>query len=692
MLISLSVLPGGGDFTLSARRSTVLPGEGVFLDAESPSGFSSTWDEKELDWLWDFDQVGASFAANAPYSDANYFRGPVAVTSYPSAGTYNPACTIRSAVTSATKSLAITVQNPDVDVSWDRDVYVSFAGNTTGWPTETGAVEHITSAAEWQGLSFSTASEVVRITFRDDETYTWTTLDTKSLAGGAATYYVTRDFAGTNPPNLQASATSTDAYAAFTVNRTSNKRIVLYGLDVAGGYDPLTGSAPNGNFKLLDGATPTGAVDPEITISGCSAAGASLAITNGTSTANGPTHVAVIDSICTDWPDYGVGLFGGEFDARFSGCDIRQNPLALVRDGKSGSFPQAADHGPIRIGNNLKSATHNCRLYSNSGWSPFYGADIAVQPGLRIHPIAVSGGWSAYVFDCDILSAWRPLVIGDVDTGSAVQSAGKFIVSANTVTGGRQARQGLIFINAASGVVTNNVIYHPNLEHFGDLAEGVCIQDGAGPAAARAGDFYVAFNTMASQRTTESYSDVGTGSWSGVGTITQEYQLVSADGHTNSGAFTDYSPISKADNFKPVTTSAAIDAVTTGFVPVRDFDGNLRAATTNIGAHHDDVASDAGVSAPSNSVAPTIAELANWSGEYAVSSLGTWANSEDYFLMWNWQMDGVDVAIAADTDVSQLVTCDVSTLDDSTGNLTCRITMTNRSGTRTTATSNTIAV
>jgi hypothetical protein len=148
------------------------------------------------------------------------------------------------------------------------------------------------------------------------------------------------------------------------------------------------------------------------------------------------------------------------------------------------------------------------------------------------------------------------------------------------------------------------------------------------------GPSYIEFNTCISDRDStlsgnSTFTEINTtafNGWSG-DTINSRANWVEVPNHSNAASYPTQGTPSRADLFVPVTGSAAINGITSGYRPVDDYNGNFRSASgsTNEGAHDTSVASDAGVSAPSNTVAPTINTYSQYTTEHYIEN-GTWTN------------------------------------------------------------------
>lgn len=699
---------GGGPIagTPSVTRypaGNVLPGEPVHVYINSTSGFSVTNEYEEIDFEWDFDDSGATYTTGGGQSsDANTAFGRDVNHMWDSTGAKSVSVTARTSSGAATPvTVSVTVDDPN-SRSWDAIIYYSQASNFSGAPTETGNVHHESTVAGVNALIGANSS--VWIILRKGETYTWgaTAFDftDDGMFGYITGNNATRSFGTGAVPQINAGTSGT-----FVRKLGSLSNVVIVDCNFDGGYNAATAVASNGDFDVCTVDATAGANDnhgialTRVTANGCSRAISGL---GGGGSTNGNLYIRVYDCTGTDWFDYWCTSGSGEAWFTAQGCHIKQNPLAIMRDTSSGPFPSpdASDHGPIRFNGCRRIGVENCDIASSNGWSN-YGGGFFIQPCLRFYPQQNDGMFVNV--QRNIFSGSVALDIANHTTTVSVPIYPmKVIFDRNEIYIGRQSF-GAIWNKGATGLwARNNVCYYANV--YQDRGPGIfsflVLKNSLNSSVV--GDALTApivceFNTIVSDRSATSggngdwqeyivqpYDTGQSTTWQGT-TPTTLNNIYEVPNHSNSGSFTNDSPLSRGDNFKPVTsTSAAVDAVSSGTIPVRDHDGNIRTSTTNRGAHHDDVASAASVTAPSNSVVPTIAELASFTNEWAATSHGTWSNWPNaYLIEFSWELNGTPI-----TD-DDLTVADVTAL---TGNLTLNVTATNTSGTRVTAESAASAV
>jgi hypothetical protein len=699
----------------------VLPGEVITFYVTGTSGFTGSDEYEELDFEWDFGDSGATFsvAQDLPDTDANTDFGRVVAHAYTTTGAKTVTVTLRDHATGqvGTATIPITVDNPD-DIAWDHDLWVSFAGNFSGAPASGGVVQHISSLSALQAVPISSA-ENTRITFRTGETFTWneTTMDVPGRC-----YIRSLDtFGSGDRPTIRAGGAASSPINFFNPGNTGDaSRFAVYGVDFDGRYSPVTGRH-EASSMIICGTTRASTGNLYRSFSQCDIKGVhSTYIAQGGRTTTGTerTFLGVADCDIGDWSNYGIASFGTRLVAGLAGNSIRQNPLALLRDDRNDSpyaLDQAADHGPIRFVITERAGITKSAIASTTGWSG-YGNDKAIQPDMRIYTQYTDevGQTHDDVYTLSVINIQGNKGIGssflslginnDGDDGKLPAHAA--IVDRNEFIQTRQHLGSFVGVKGATGVyVRNNIVYAPDV--YSDLNKGLKVLSYNAPsnapnyaAGGDTGAFVLSFNTIVSDHSSASGDDKALDITSAGDpfptTPVVENNLVE---DPNATGLTDYTPISRGDNFKPVTGSAAVDAVSSGTIPVRDFDGNLRASTTNVGAHHDQVASATAVSAPSYTSGLTIAELAAFTDEYHVNDLGTWSNlsgDDRYLIEWSWQIDGTPTTYdwlvihrgpSATTDPDLGL---VGAINSSTGILTCVITATNRSGTRVSVESNPI--
>lgn len=752
--VALSVAQGGnsasasiptwgvaGDVAATVTRypaGNILPGEVVIFLVTGVTGYGGDGG-RDLDFEWSFGDPGATFtvAQGLPYSDADTEFGRVVSHAYHTTGAKTATLTIRDSTgILGTQTFPITVDNPDV-FAWTHDLYIDF-GEVSGTPSFTGApavgggVQHISTYAALDAFSNGVDTNTVRMTFKLGETFRW---GTASVDAGSIRAYITSSSSfgtGARPKLIGAALSGTEAspgtVAFFGAGDTGGQsNCIIYGVDFEGGFNPVTGlhDPGTGRYRIFGTTNAENGQGGVLYRSLCQVHSSGLRENYGsvgTWQSNGAvdiTYLGAHDVHIQNWSNYGISHFNIRGRISLRGCSIKQHPLNILRDGRpSGPLTQDADHGPIRVANSDYVGITNCNLASTSGWSTF-SSDLFIQPCIRIYPSYSNLGLGV-MYDLAVLNVQRNRALGsallevgrnnNTDSGYFPRILGN--IDRNEYIRTRQHFNGFIRSQGARGLsLRNNVVYWSNVYSAGTINNTflnwtTANNDGfAGTppqwifsTGADTDPIYAAFNTVVSDLSTGNTNSVSMFNTGIDSEITEIRNIVEVPNHTNGGTFIDYKPLSRGDRFKPATGSTAIDAVSSGLIPVRDFDGSLRTATTNIGAHHDDVASGAAVAAPIYTSGLTIAELAAYPGEYHVSNFGTWSNwsgDDQYMVRWSWQINGTPTSLDYLTihrGPNAVVSGGLAPVNPATGNLTCVITATNRSGSRVSATSNTIVL
>lgn len=695
------------DFTINQYPANPIAGEVVMLWVTGLTGFSVVTDiYREVDFQTDFGAGATGYTVGTTGQGNRYAPGWTVSFTTLTPGDVEVTITGRTFLgTPVAKSHTITFTDPDA-VSWDDDLYVSFADDFSGFPSETGAVQHISTHASLVSTmaGLGTGREV-RVTFRDDEVYTMGT-SAVSLGKADSNYYMTRSFAGTDNPKFEPGGTpTTPQFSLFNGGNNGGNSITCVGLDADGKYDPSTGLAPNGLVRFLSNA-----------VDGSTTQGSSISMAFGEY--NGlveaylcdgggwddlTNHARVYDCKITNFQNYGIGRFGGSAYACYQGVKARQSPTPLRIDGKGATLPPTGpDHTAIRTQMHRGLGIVHCDLAVTSGW-PTGGVEYAVQPCIRVHTFEGDQVADAVVSICGNVAAGDKsfLNYGGQSSSKKIEVPHHVLVTQNLFLGGGQATEGFVKVDASGLRMWNNVFYQSDILDDTSASNarnrGLTISDGESESSARSGVTYVGFNSFINARTTAGSGATGNdfdlvedSGWTGTA-VTTESNIVELSSDLNDGDFTDYGPLSPGDNFKPSTGSAAIDAISSGWVPVRDYDGNLRTQTTNVGAHHDDVASVDTPADPANTVAPTIAELSGFPDNYAISDLGTWTGVDGllgYLIERKWAID--DALPSSDSRHAARTYYDDDGSDS--GSLTMTVTRTNLSGTRVSAESSGIDI
>jgi len=114
----------------------------VHFDASGTTSALTSSPYFELDYTWDFDDVGSgdwtygAYAALGQTWSKNMDKGPIAAHVYETPGTYSPSCTMRYDTTTNTYyTTEIVVTDPDTVYAGTLTVCISTSGNFTGAPS-----------------------------------------------------------------------------------------------------------------------------------------------------------------------------------------------------------------------------------------------------------------------------------------------------------------------------------------------------------------------------------------------------------------------------------------------------------------------------------------------------------------------------------------------------------------------------
>ena len=630
----------------------------------------SAYDPKIYDVTYDYDDAGATYVTGG---DANVGKGALAGHVWTTAGVKTVTATVRAfGVFVGTVTHFVTVTDIEATV-WTHQVYVSSSGNFAGAPAASAAVTHVTTYAEWSALVANfNSSASLKVAFRDDETFTWDSTSNWQQ-NDIGLNYICRFGGGSNKPVIQANFAGFDG----TMFRPVRSKVVVAGLRFEGGYDPVTGIRSGGRdttFSLASEENDLSLYDLELEgVSQPISATGDLMVHN----------IGVINCSFTNWADYGVGR-GSANRWTVIGCIGKQSPLANLGDGKPGGTPDLADHGFLRSSSPHYFCASDNDVAVNNGWSSAYGSQ-AFQPPFRVHP---ETGAEPYliVINGNKTKGRHMATIGAVNAGDTTTLLGETYVENNRHDGLRQC-WGFLSTDIGGVHIKNNVWYLPNLYDDGlDRPSFLFVENlGSHGLAVRSAPITARFNTIVSDRgaltasTGNEFLMLRT-TWSDQD-FTEENNIIHVPDHD--GTFnTDYSPLSRGDNFAPVSGSAAIGAVTTGDPAPKDFDDTDRSLPTAAGAHQAAKANVA-VAAPVNTSPPTIAPMTGWTDYYTMTDAGTWTNFDPYMIEYDWRLDGVSIS---DYFLTRY-------FDDGTaGSLSLVLTATNESGVRVSATSNAIVI
>ncbi len=679
--VTISAWAAAQDITVNVERfpmGNVLPGEVVIFYVTDVTGYTGDID-RDLDFEWDFDDAGSTFtvAQNLPNGDANVEFGRVVSKAYTLPGSKAPSVTIRDRTgVLAIVPLPITVDDPENDILWTKDLYVDFgevsgAPDFSGVPPAGSGVFHIASLAEFEGIT-TTEADTTRVTFRRGETFSWG-LNSVNLRGRS---YVTskNGFGSGGRPVLRpGTQIANDSKLSFfnPGSQGDASHFAVYEVDAEGYYDPVTG-VHNPDLGWVNFCQTSDADSGVLYRSYCKVGATGLReLTSSSGTYRNTdgqetTFLGVHDVRSNNYSNYALAQWGSQCIVGISGLEAVLDPNALMRDDKDKVRNEATDHGPMRITVCEYLGVTNCNLAGSGGWTQA-GADFALQPCLRILPVYsdtdLDGNnppFTRTAYGTSVINIQRNrgtsgtfLSIGrNKDGDKGYMPRFKAVVDRNEFNFRRQHSGSFISASTSGIYARNNVVYLPNIyqragtqrARFMQLVQPK-IADWTFEPGWESDPTVIAFNTIVSDRRGTYDRDVDlcelSSSWVGAAP-TIENNLIEAPLQSN--PVSTWSPVDRADVFKPVSGSLAIDAVSAGNVPVRDFGGNIRRPTlTNIGAHDVSNAVAGLLDAPINTAPPVIAELLNYPGEYHATSLGSWSNwpwFDQYMQEYEWRLNG----------------------------------------------------
>ncbi|RLD03823.1 MAG: hypothetical protein DRI65_12075, partial [Chloroflexota bacterium] len=147
----------------ASRVSGVAP-LSVFFDASDTTSTATGKPFHEVHYAWDFGDTNAGNwqYGNLGRKDKNLASGPIAAHVFETPGTYTVRLTTKGldGVT-VSKSISVTVQNPDSVFSGNNTICFSSTGNYTSCP---GGAQHITTSSFQNAMDYATAGK--RLLFR----------------------------------------------------------------------------------------------------------------------------------------------------------------------------------------------------------------------------------------------------------------------------------------------------------------------------------------------------------------------------------------------------------------------------------------------------------------------------------------------------------------------------------------------
>ncbi len=641
-------------------------------------------------WVQSIMEQGTVPFDNQPDEDRNLMPGWHGGHTYDLPGTR--ACLLQSVTTGRpveTQSFGVDVIDPDAH-DWDRVYWISLDGDPTGMPRENAVNKRILSFDDYRAIKSSGSNSNVRHRWRAGVRHYLKPASGKQRPNVNVGILRVDTFGGSGKAVLDVT-TPTDFFEYNVYDlREDDTRAMFIDLACEASYDPVTGShnGPAVNFvNVIRNAL-------RVSVVRCSAKGhhRMLSVT-GYRISGG-----IYDCRAENGQDYNVASIASDRGFTIRGCDVLAPLNASRGDGKPNAAADFMDHACAR-----NNAPERFSMVQNSarvtgGWSN-YGYDRAIQPFMRAHTEVSRIGTLT-------LCLWNRvqgrilLHTGHHSAGSTQQNPVNALVVGNSIDHPGHGTE-MVQSNSAGGVTMfGNVAYIPDI----DFAQSsgtyqLLLQNLSSSAKLGAGVFdepsYCGFNTALSDRSAAGFNVAGDMvTASGVPSITSEHNILSGDQHTNSGALTPATQLSRGDDFR-VVSGGALDAVLTGGPPI-GFERVLNTdGTTLAGAHK---VSGANVTATRPVITgATLARLdaysvANNSNHYAVTDLQGVIEHGFAAMGWRWKLNGVDFDKTTGGDATRDFLLPVIDLEDQTGTLTCVVTLANRSGVNVTVESTPLVV
>ncbi len=719
MARAIITINNGISLTINRHPSgNILPGENVQFWVSDVTGYSGTDEHRDISIEWDFDDTGATYGVGGggADNDANKEYDRVVCKAWDTTGAKTVTAFIRIHGQDVPAEVTIDIPVVALDtITWEEEWYVSFANDFTEAPEPTSSIIRISSYADLVARSVSSSAVNYKVLFNRGETFNWA--GTGDLAFRYSDIVFIGGFGTGASPVIQPDSSLTRSDSATLVKNiwgenTNGHRLIISDLTINSSYDPSTGDAPDGTLSLLQMADPTIAQPLAVSVYKCDLSGCALPILINGSNQGTTVYLSVTDTTISNWFDYGVASLGALTSFAMHGCSVKQHPRALtLNDGKATPLPDAADHGPCRIGVALRYGISNNTLASTNGWSgPIF------QPCLRLYTEQQTdqGFTTPYTFETLVGHVSRNRTYGAMfaafgnSTPGSNRPTEQFPPYRVRVWGNEHVETAhkfgsFIQIQVPGFYIFSNINYasnvaqstnSPNLVNAALIdGEHLFLPETFTSPLWIENNTYVSDVSVTGTNATNAVDVFDRSAWDSdvlydFATYSENEvrnNIIEAPNHA--GTYTDYSPLDPTNNWRPAAASAAIDAVTGITPPVLDFNATVNGGTINEGAVNSESVAAGTVSAPSyDGTGLTISELSAFPGVYHLSSFGNWTNwdgDDRYLWEFDWQVDGV----------SQGVTNN-NTFDSTgvTGDLTMVVTVTNRSGARESATSNTITL
>lgn len=706
---------GTSTFTVTVSADPTA-GEAVFVAVDGAGGWPVA-DEKasmaDISVWIDYGDPGSTFRSprGKGATNANLIRGRVSGHVYATPGTKT--ITIHSKMrgqAARSQTVTINVRDPDTEITWTQTWYVDLTGNSTGFPAVSSSVSHILSSAQWWAKNNSVAGGTnIRIMWRADTTHELVYSGESSVRLNAAYVRIEKFGSGADPIINITGTYATPVY--FYWPRVVGQRIAMLNFDLRGGYDPVEGIFNGPAIIVMNGQNNSDTSVEPISLWRVKASGISSLVQGLASTRT----CGVIDCDVSDWHDYGIGQFAGGYLA-IIGNSCKQHPLAVSKsnDGKTGDQRQQPDHGPFRASYFYRLGIVANDTANGCGWSGLAAPEVYDQAIWRFARDADQGRADpgtlvASIYDnegrgTDFVSANTP------NENSVVNFPWWVIVEGNLRYGTRSSfvasTDGHLATTAFGGlIIQNNVTYQPALvDGDGRRVGGTAFKAYPRQASTQVIDGNPIGTKLVSLAVHQQPNVVRNntlltdhvGSWdlevSNVdgapefGTIDEADNILSGPGLTNGGSFPPATALSRGDDFRAITGSAA-DADSSGTPPCFDFDFVERVGATNIGAHHTtgaNVVPPVPVYSGSGLTIELVTKRLDTLYQVTDLDLTNWTDLDPYLIEWRWLLGAAESPNATQTHLRFFVS-------GPTGSLQCEISAVGLGNVRETALSNTLA-
>ncbi|PIW64253.1 MAG: hypothetical protein COW12_07060, partial [Candidatus Omnitrophica bacterium CG12_big_fil_rev_8_21_14_0_65_45_16] len=427
---------------------------GIFADAAGTTSDITDEPFHELQYVWDFNDPGASFV-NRPDVDPNIARGPLAAHLYEEPGDYTIILTVTdSNENTVSQEFYVTVYDPETVYS-DSTYCVSLAGDFTECPTQNPAF-HSTDLTEGFNAVFD-GNGPKRLLIHRGETYEKCDEARPDDVVGPVFVgaYGTGDYPVITSEQCPPSGNNVVAGGPLIRLLGDTSDVTIADIKWIGGYNAVDGT---GNRKTIydavDGPNVTNFVLLRNDISGFGL----------TLRQYGQRHFFIVDNKISNWQNY--GSYGSLESSAFLGNSIKQKENALNEPGGrscAGDLeiePCPPAHSPIRMPSPVKMVISFNDLFNNAGWS---SDGRAHGPALRF---IVDGHGENSVISENIFTGGFTVVTLDNQQrdGSALNPNDRTLFERNLLVATRNT-QTMIATRPPGKIIRNNVLLKKNDGH-----------------------------------------------------------------------------------------------------------------------------------------------------------------------------------------------------------------------------------